>query len=199
MTDYCTSTELKAHLGIDDTEDDAQIAAVISATSRAIDQHCGQFFYSTTGARVYTPVASGWVATHPIASTSGLSVATGVDGTYSTSWTLNTDYVLKPDNGIDSAGMTVPYDRLVAVTRWFPIRMRPTVQVTATFGWSDIPDAVNRACLIKAARVFRRKDTPEGVAGGVEFGVVRISRYEDPDVAMLLAPYRNTFGTPVVM
>ena len=198
MTDYCTTAELKAHLRIDDSVDDTELGAVITATSRAIDKHCGQFFYSTTGARVYTPTSPGWVATHPIASTSGLSVVTGTDGTYSTSWTLNTDYVLKPDNGLDDAGMTVPYSRLVAVTRGFPVRPRPTVEVTATFGWAAVPDAVNRACLIKAARVFRRRDTPEGIAGGVEFGAIRVSSREDPDAAMLLAPYCNPLGSPVV-
>jgi hypothetical protein len=199
VSDYCTTSELKAHLRIDDSVDDTELAAVITATSRAIDQHCGQFFYSSAGSRVYTPTSPGWVATHPVASTSGLSVVTGTDGSFSTSWTLGTDYVLKPDNGRNDAGMVVPYTRLVAVgSKGFPCLARPTVQVTATFGWASVPDAVNRACLIKAARVFRRRDTPEGIAGGVEFGAIRVSSREDPDAAMLLAPYCNPLGAPVV-
>ena len=200
-TDYITTEELAAHLRIDDQDDDPRLSAVISAVSRAIDKHCGQFFYSTsgTGARVYTPTSPGWVTTHPIATTSGLSVATGTDGTFGTTWTISTDFVLKPDDGIDSSGQTVAYNRLVAVSsKGFPVRTRPTVQVTANWGWPDVPDAVKEACLIKAARVFRRRDTPEGIAGGVEFGAIRVSSREDPDAAMLLAPYCNPAGAPVV-
>jgi hypothetical protein len=37
-------------------------------------------------------------------------------------------------------------------------------------------------------RLFRRKDSPEGVTGSAEWGVVRLSR-RDPDVWVLIEPY----------
>lgn len=200
-TDYVTVEALRDHLRIDDQDDGPRLSAVITAVSRAIDEHCGQFFYSTSGtsARVFTPGDVGWVDVHPFATTTGLAVKTGTDGTYGTTWTITTDFIVKPDNGLDAAGQTVAYNRLVAVgSLGFPVSVRPTVQVTANWGWPSVPGAVEEACLIKCARVFRRRDTPEGIAGGIEFGTIRISSREDPDAAMLLAPYRSTYGAPVV-
>lgn len=200
-TDYVTTEELVSHLRIDDQDDGPRLAAVIDAVSRAIDSYCGQFFYATSGtsARVFTPGQAGWVDVDPFATTTGLTVATGTDGTFTNSWTIATDFVVKPDNGRTASGEQVAYNRLVAVgSKGFPVSVRPTVSVTANWGWPSVPPAVQEACLIKCARVFRRRDTPEGIAGGVEFGAIRVSSREDPDAAMLLAPYRSTYGAPVV-
>ena len=57
-----------------------------------------------------------------------------------------------------------------------------------TFGWSAVPDAVEQACILQAARYFKRADSPMGVAGFDAMGVVRLSRI-DPDIATLLEPY----------
>ena len=65
--------------------------------------------------------------------------------------------------------------------------------------WDDHilhPD-VQQAELLLAARLYKRRQSPEGVAGMNEFGVVRISR-EDWDIKNLLAlhldPFEKTFG-----
>lgn len=47
---------------------------------------------------------------------------------------------------------------------------------------------VRLACLMHAARLYKRKNSPEGVAGFGEFGTVRVSRF-DPDVEDLLSPF----------
>jgi hypothetical protein len=65
------------------------------------------------------------------------------------------------------------------------------VKVTAQWGFAEVPDDVEEACRIKAAKLYRRKDSPEGVAGSGEFGVVRISKFEDPDVVMLLNDFTS--------
>jgi hypothetical protein len=202
MTAYASDVELIEHLRIDDLDDGPRLDAVLDAVSRAIDTHCGQFFYDagSASARTFTPECAGWVRTHPFHTTTGLVIATGTDGTFDTTWTATTDYELKPDSGYTAAGLAHPYNRIVAVgsRRFHTGYMRPTVSVTARYGWASIPDTVHEATLIKAARIFRRRDTPEGIAGGAEFGAIRISSREDPDVAMLLAPYRDVIGTPAV-
>ena len=56
-TDYITAELLQEHLRIDDQDDGPRLAAVINAVSRAIDNHCGQFFYdysSSVTARTFT-------------------------------------------------------------------------------------------------------------------------------------------------
>ncbi|MDX2921298.1 hypothetical protein PV370_25695, partial [Streptomyces sp. NE06-03C] len=62
------------------------------------------------------------------------------------------------------------------------------VQVTARWGWPAVPDEIVQATLIQAARLYKRKDSPEGVTGSAEWGVVRLSR-RDPDVWALIEHY----------
>jgi hypothetical protein len=47
-----------------------------------------------------------------------------------------------------------------------------------------LPDAAHEACLIHAARVYRRRDTIDGTIGFGDVGVVRVGRY-DSDVESL--------------
>ena len=58
---------------------------------------------------------------------------------------------------------------------------------------SDDPAAAadfDLATLMLTARLYGRRQSPGGVAGVNDFGVVRVSRV-DPDIASLLAAYRN--------
>jgi hypothetical protein len=185
---YCQLADLKTSLGITDTDDDDALVRAIGAASRAIDQATGTHFYQVTEARLYSPLDCYDVWVDRFTSTTGLVVKTGTDGS---TWTTvtSTDVVTWPNNAPSRGGA---YCRLRVPTGVLPVGyIRPTVQVTASWGWHFVPTAVAEACLIKAAKLFRRKDSPEGVAGTSEFGVVRISRHEDPDVLMLLAPYMS--------
>lgn len=65
------------------------------------------------------------------------------------------------------------------------------VQITARWGWPEVPAAVTQATFIKAARLFQRKDSPQGVAGFGEFGPIRVSTREDPDICQLLMDYQR--------
>lgn len=68
----------------------------------------------------------------------------------------------------------------------------PFVRVTAKWGVDDdlIAEAV-LPTLMKAARIYKRKDSVTGLEGFNEFGPVRITRASDPDVAELLDPLRR--------
>ncbi|HMA77619.1 MAG TPA: phage gp6-like head-tail connector protein, partial [Candidatus Paceibacterota bacterium] len=65
-----------------------------------------------------------------------------------------------------------------------------TVQVTGTFGFTSIPVAIQQATLLLTLRQYRRYDSPLGVAGFDDMGVVRVGRI-DPDVQKLIAPFRR--------
>lgn len=195
---YCSLATLKASLGITDTNDDDALTTAIQAASRAIDQYTGTHFYTITEARTFQPVSAYDVWVDRFTSTTGLVVKTGSDGTYPT--TVDSTAVLPwpfsaPSRGGAYCRLQVPTGALPFSTYntnlygATPVSMWPTVQVTASWGWHYVPADVAEACRIKAARIFRRKDTPEGVAGSGDFGVVRVSRYEDPDVVLLLGPY----------
>lgn len=203
-SNYCTALDVQDFLSIEVSDDDARIAAIITAVSRAIDQHCGQFFSKETSATARSFHATSryrlWVP--PFHTTSGLVVKTDTSdvGTFNQTWTVTTDYVAEPPGGYDSAGLAVSYHAISATGyRCFPVdSTRPRVEVTAQWGWAEVPPAVSEAAIIKAGRLLRRADSPEGTLGSPEFGVVRISRYEDPDVVMLLADYVRHGHRPVV-
>ena len=195
---YATLDELKGWVGIPtaDTGDDATLQLALDAASGQVDQFCDRTF-TADGAptvRVYSPQLGGALVVDPISSTTGLVVATddNGDGTYETTWTLGTDYRLDPAN---AAVTGRPYTRLIALgTRWFPRNQyRPTVSVTALFGWpGSVPAQVKEAALIQAERLWKRKDAPFGVAGSVEFGSeMRLLAKLDPDVESLLRPFRR--------
>lgn len=197
---YATLAELREHMGDTGTVLTAAVAErAIEAASRAIDRHCGRWFYqeAATSTRVYRPDDPYVAWVHDISTTTGLVIRTDTAGdyTWATSW-ATTDYDLEPtDADVVGAGTTVqPYCwwRIVAVgTRLFPRHdYRRTLQVTARFGWSAVPDDVQLACLLKAAALYERRNSVQGVAGFADFGVVRIGR-TDPDVMALLGPYRK--------
>lgn len=191
---YCTEAELRAHLGdsgsklVSDLLDRA-----INSASRAIDRYCGRRFWkdASVTTRLYRPDDECVLYVDDIATSTGLVLKTDddLDGSYETTWTT-ADYQLEPLNS-DSFGAPFSWYRIVAVdTKTFPVcSLRASVQLTAQFGWSAVPDEVTEACLLKASSLFRRKDAPFGIAGVSDFGPVRISR-TDPDVMSLLAPYR---------
>lgn len=193
-----TTANLKAHLGISDSTDDGTLGWAVDATNSAIVEYCGRTFDKTaTGsasARVFDRLDACTVEVDDFWETSVLVVETDDDddGTFETTWTINTDFVLEPLNG-RRYGQTWPYETLRAVgSRRFPLLARPAIQVTAAWGWTAMPAPVFEAALIKAARVWKRRKSPEGVLSGfAEFGPVRVSRSEDPDVVDLLDRYEH--------
>jgi hypothetical protein len=65
------------------------------------------------------------------------------------------------------------------------------VRITGVYGWPSVPKAVQIASVIQASRIFKRYDSPLGVAGFGDFGAVRVSRFLDPDVEQLVMPYKK--------
>lgn len=127
----------------------------------------------------------------------GISTTTGLvvkidedgDGTFETTLTISTDFILKPLNAADRVPVW-PYTEIYLADNYrFPCLSngRPGVQVTAKFGWPAVPDDVTTATLMLAADLHKSKDTQFGVAGTNDYGFVRMSKN---NLAMaLLAPY----------
>lgn len=199
-----TAADLKAHLGIDDRIDDTTINNAVNSINSYIVNYCGREFTDagSATARVFAPDCQLELTVDDFSTTTGLVVKTddNDDGVYETTWTLDTDFYLEPLNG-KRYGQTWPYYELHSLgTRVFPIwnRRRASVQVTAQWGWAAIPAPVFEAALLIGARIFKRKNSPEGVLGGFDFNPVRISMREDPDAVRLLTDYRDPRLTALV-
>ena len=189
---YATLAEVKASLRIpaDDTIDDTLIELAVEAASRQIDQACERIFYQDSGTRYFVPRDSYVCEIDDLASLTTLKTSSGADGTYDITWQA-TDYQTEPLNGI-VGGIESPLTQIRAIDDYlFTIDGgEATVQVTGTWGWSAIPSAIKQAAIILSSRVFRRNDSPLGVAGFGDIGVVRVSKL-DPDVEAMIMPYKK--------
>jgi len=58
------------------------------------------------------------------------------------------------------------------------------------FGFTALPVAIEQATVLLASRIFKRNDSPGGVMGFGDIGVVRVSRI-DPDIDRLIMPYKK--------
>jgi hypothetical protein len=186
---YTDLDTVKSALGksTDDDRDDLILNA-IAAASRQIDDRCGRYFYTDRAATARTFPARGRstcvdldqvLMVDDIAVATGVLVATGKTG----SWTSVSGTELGPDN---ASVWGRPYTEIRGAIGWLPAYTR--VQVTARWGWPTVPDAITQATSLLAARLYRRKDSPQGVLGNSEWGPTRVSR-TDPDVEALIAPF----------
>lgn len=193
---YTTLSEVKNILRITDSVDDSLLETCIESSSRQIDTHCERVFYIGTATRVFSPMDSYNVEIDDLISLTTLKTSSDADGVYDITWTA-TDYQLEPLNGL-TGGSYSPYTRIRAVGDYlFPSVNFPnaqgeaTVQVAGVFGYGTaVPADVKQACNLMAVRQYKRYDSPLGVAGFGDIGVVRVSRV-DPDVDALLSPYRR--------
>ena len=197
---YATRNQVKAALriGVGDTLDDDLIDNCVGAASRLIDGYCNRRFWQTGTAetRVYQAEDSFYCSIDDIAGTAlTLKTSTQADGTFDLQWSRS-DYQLEPLNG-NLDGLTWSYDKIRAVGDYlFPTvnanyGEQALVQVTAVFGWPSVPEPVTQATIIQASRIFKRYDSPLGVAGFGDLGAIRVSRFLDPDMAQLVEPYRR--------
>lgn len=194
---YASTAQIKAALRVTDTIDDPLISMAGSAASDLIDGYCGRSFGTVTATRTFAPVESLVVQVDDLASLPSLvESSSNADGTYDLTWTAGTDYQAEPLNGI-ADGLSWPYTRLRAIKNaWWPAALgEATVRVTATFGWPSVPVSVTQAAVIQACRIFARTSSPLGVAGASDIGVFRVTRAVDPDVAVLLDPFRRMRGS----
>jgi hypothetical protein len=197
---YATKNQIKAALriGTADVVDDDLIDNCAGAASRLIDGYCNRKFWAVGSAtsRVYQAENEFYCNIDDISGTAITLKTSSFPGNgFDVTWTV-TDYQLEPLNG-NLDGLTWSYDKIRAVGDYlFPTvnanyGEQALVQVTANFGWPSIPEPVTQATIIQASRLFKRYDSPLGVAGFGDMGAIRVSRALDPDVAQLVEPYRR--------
>lgn len=194
MATYATLAQVKAALRITDAIDDTLLNTAIEASSRWIDGWCGRDFTVAAGTTTKDYAPSGRMEpliVDDLTSVVSIKIDEDLDRTFAT--TLNAiDYQLEPLNAL-SFGNDWPYTRIrPQEDGYWPTSFdRATVRVEATFGWPAVPDAVEQATILQTSRLFTRLDSPLGIAGFGDMGAMRVSFRGDPDVMMLLEPYRR--------
>jgi hypothetical protein len=192
---YATLAEAKAYLSITDSIDDTMLENMVEAASRSIDNIAGRRFYldASASARLYRGTNPYILTVDDFGSTTGLALAldTGGDGTYETTLTYNVDYVVEPFNAV---AMGKPYTQITLVggqlLPWLLPNLRPSVQLTAKWGFPTVPDDISQACLILTADMYKRKDSVGGNLGISELGAIRMSPL-GRDIAAMTRAYRR--------
>jgi hypothetical protein len=193
---YCTLSDLKTSLAIEDIQDDTALEAAILTASRMIDDYTGRFFYrdGTTAApvtRYYTP--DSWYITNldDFVSLNQIALDDDFDQTYTTILAAS-DYLIDP---VNNARRGWPYTRITAIDRYiFPYAYPQSVRVQAVWGWPSVPAEIAMATKLQASRLFIRRQSPFGIAGTPEIGTVRLTSRLDPDVEALIRPFRKMSG-----
>ena len=189
---YATLDDVKTALGISDFQDDARIEVALQAAEEMVNAYCERTFDAAgtaTSTRVYAAADNYYLNIDDCTSITLVESDMAGAGTW-TSW-ATTDWQAEPLNG-RQGGRSVPYTTLRSVgSYWFPESAEALVRVTATWGWETTPQSIATATRLQASRLFKRADSPLGIAGGPDTGYLYLARQMDADVMMLLAPYRR--------
>lgn len=200
---YATLSDVKSALRITDTVDDTLLELAVESASRLIDAYCARVFYNMgSQVRYFSASDPYFCPIDDLISITELATAATSNGNYDVVWANYVngapgDYQLEPLNA------AYPTDGIVSPTTGIRARWRylfPTiggnamVRVTGTWGWDTVPVAVKAATVIQASRIFKRNDSPLGVAGFGDMGVMRVSSQLDPDVRQLVESYRRISG-----
>lgn len=210
---YVSADELAAFVEIKTSGRHPELERAIASAQREVDRYCGwgndgfDQGAASASVRVFEPNSGG---TYPleaptrrhllmlpigsgIQSTSGLVVKTDTtdDGTFDLTW-ASTDYELIPANnqwgGVDG----FPFFEVRAVgdhafPEPFGSARRQRIQITAKWGWAEVPPDVKDATILRAAQLHHRSRTSDGIqpltgfrAGG-----------HDRDWQLLLDDYRH--------
>jgi hypothetical protein len=197
---YTSVEEVKDRLGISDTASDFQLQTAVQAAARAVEGFCGRYFFQLAETRTYVPYNIWEQPIDDLVSVTALNVDYDGDGIFETAWVQNVDYELAYgpyEFNPNVTGETRPYTLVRVINaagggRFFPFiwpfSRLDRVQVIGTWGWPEVPFGIKQATMQVAAEFFKLKDSPFGLAGTSEFGVVRVPK-QNPYIMKLLTPY----------
>lgn len=197
---YATRDEIKDWIGVKVDDFDLKLDNVVTSVSRWIDQRCQRHFWQATAQARPFDTCDAHVLDlgyfNDVTTITEVATDENRDGTYENVWSAS-DYQRAPVDALTGAPEPRPYRKLRALGgRTWPQRVCTDrlglIRVTGTWGWPAVPAAVNQACLIQGHRIFNRPNSPAGMIGFADFGVVRMQGRLDPDVAAMVDPYQLT-------
>lgn len=176
-----TVDDLRSYLGIGSytgNDDNPHLKRALDAATTAVGRYTGRTFTAPGDTGTVRVFRAPRMSAGPLYVDDFVDDPTTItESSDRTSWsTVTDDWFTGPDN------LTTRY---VIEGRYWDRHVR----VTAKWGVdSTLIAEAELPTLMKAARIYKRRDSVSGVEGFGEFGVVRITRASDPDIAELLDP-----------
>jgi hypothetical protein len=192
LTTYGDLATFKLELGITDATRDALLLRRLRAASAMVDDLTGRppgnFLpsgsLSTRTVKVDGNLTPGGDLLIPhIGDLTGLAVTGGSPGNFTA--IAAALYYAAPEDAIVRSQAV---DTLRSAYLSSPWSTPEYVQITARWGWPATPDNIIEATYMLAARLWSRRNSPEGVIGSLEFGGVRVAG-ADRDVDRLISRY----------
>jgi len=190
---YATLAELKTWLSIPDskTDKDTELSRRLASSSMDINRWCHRQFGrdEVASARTFRPTRTG-IDTYDFWDKTGVTIVPYLGNTAGTPWDVSM-LTFEPLDGIVDQVPGWPYNRICGGIGGHPLVANlfyaaSTVQVTAKWGWENVPENVNTACLILASADNKAKDTPFGVSA---FGDYAVRIRSNPIAQEKLEPY----------
>lgn len=184
MPRYATLAQLKNHLRITNTDDDADLTVALDAAEEQIDGWCDRTFdvvdpaVDPTSTRMYDSFGAARIAIDDAVDVSAVATRALPSGSWDT---VSADlWELLPHT---AAAKSRPHTILRAY-----VRLAGVVRVTGWFGWPAIPDVVVEASILQAARLYSRRGATLGVHTTVatDGTGMRLLSKLDPDVQQML-------------
>lgn len=193
MPAYVDIMWLKSDMDISDDDSNSLLQLAIDAASAFIDQYTGRSFTAETAATKYFYPTSPTVLnlSPDIRTITTVHVDTQGNGGYATALTNGTHFLPMPLNPLPDAGIYTSLSILGNSSLSFGVNQR--VRVVGDWGYvvgGQAPAAIQKACLIQAARLFKRREAPFGILQNTDLGTFTRMSKLDPDVQMLLTPYK---------
>jgi hypothetical protein len=190
---YVTRNDVKNALGLGTaalTPEDDEIDQVVNSVSRAIDDACGRFFYSAAGTVLYTAEDFLYLPIDDFSAITAIVIDEQNTGTPNVTLTASTDY--RPEKSTAIPGFPYTAIRIASFgTKTFPVGVTEGVSVSGTRGFAAIPQPIIAATLLQCVRTHARRNSPYGVAGSPDGGIIRLLSRLDPDVELMIRPYRR--------
>lgn len=178
---YISRDELKDVIGITSDDENILVDRALRGATMAIDNRSRYVSFWNTGTPVartvetmgrIVPVRRSASPYYKLLLNDGIASASGfaVSG-YSSATLLPSDAIA---TGKPATEIKLPWGTWV-----------DDLVITALWGWPSVPDDIIWACQTQAHRYYRRRGSPEGIAGSAEWGLVRVPNL-DPDVKAIL-------------
>lgn len=196
MTDtYITLNELKAalNIGTADTVDDTALTSVMASAAGAVTAYCDRYFgkvgsIGTPVARLFPPTG-GAVQIDDLVSFSNVEIDYSGDATDFTA--AGTAAFLPLPVNAATMDPARPYTSLRPRGVQLP-GAEGWIKVTGVWGWPAVPAAIKDATLLQAVALFKSKDVPTGIVGGMDVAPMRLGTNLHPTARVLCEPFVRT-------
>lgn len=200
---YADVDALKAHMRIPltNTDDDVELQRALDTASRQIDHLCSRTFEAAGAAtpRYFSPwydtYGGRWrLAVDDFQTDTDLELFSWTDADEAWTTPIDGPFTYLP---INAAAKGMPWNEIVLPGSvslphpdwhgWASEDSSDYIQVTARWGWTELPEQVVEACLLQASRLQKRRDAVFGIIAAPDGSAqTRLQDRMDPDAVLAL-------------